>query len=178
MTVEQLRKSGYRVGVYHTRRYDHRLIQPLLPNGGRTEVCVTTPHGLTVTGKARCSKEDTYVKKVGVQIALNRALEKLKVDKEEIDDTVFLHVNGLEIPVDRLLALDLRDQLNNQLDKPTTEDQDLANSPLDLVDLFARAFTLQDLFGPIKNEIPEPNQRKFTSFGSGGILPKDGPFSW
>jgi len=185
-TVETLRKSGYKVGVYHKRRRDERLIFPELPKGGRTEVCITTPNGRTATGKARCSKEDTYVKKIGVQIALDRALKKLELDKEEINDRVVVYINGEKIPVDREkqlkesceLALSVRDQLNKELSKLSKEDLAFANSLFDLVDLFAGTFALQDLFKPLQNEIPEPNQRKFTSFGSGGVLPKDNPYSW
>jgi len=177
-TVETLRKSGYKVGVYHKRRRDERLIFPELPKGGRTEVCVTTPDGRTATGKARCSKEDTYVKKIGVQIALDRALKKLELDKEEINDTVVVYINGEKIPVDKELALSIRDQLNKELSKPSKEDLAFANSLFDLVDLVAGTFALRDLFKPLQNEIPDPNKRKFTSFGSGGILSKDDPYSW
>jgi hypothetical protein len=130
-TVETLRKKGYKVAVYHTRRYDHKLIQPMLAKGGRTEVVITTPKGDTVEGQARCSKCDAYDKKVGVRIALQRALDKLanpkKVEapKKEVDkNEVYVTVNllGFNIPITKTEALDLRDQLDAAL-LPETIDE-------------------------------------------------------
>lgn len=95
-TVETLRKQGFKVAVFHRRRYNHKLVQPLLPYGGKTEVVVTDLEGNTATGKARCSKEDAYCKKTGVRIALDRALQKLAKKEFDICDNraIVLQIDG------------------------------------------------------------------------------------
>lgn len=71
-TVESLRKSGYKVRVHHFRRTDKN--KNKIPIGGKTIVEVTTPDGSTLVGKSRCNRKENYNKKLGVRIALGRAL--------------------------------------------------------------------------------------------------------
>ena len=118
-TVESLRKAGCKVGVRHQRRYNHKLVSPLLPRGGRTTVTITSSCGQnTVVGKARCSKEDIYCKRTGVEIAMGRAIEKinqqmLDYDKKTITVTVEGQMGFITITPSQ--ALMLRDQLNTIL---------------------------------------------------------------
>ena len=90
-TVESLRKSGYKVRVTHYRhkrklpyekqdkqyyRQSNEInYQDIGPRGGKTVVeILDTQSGLERTGEAICSIKDAYVKKFGVQKAINRAM--------------------------------------------------------------------------------------------------------
>ena len=84
LTVHDLRKKGYKVRVLHTRRYEQpnqfgRAI--LLSKGGLTEVCITQPgHDvISAAGVARCSQNENFNRKLGVRIALGRALKQLRM---------------------------------------------------------------------------------------------------
>lgn len=72
MTVEELRKSGYKVRVHHHRRSS---VDGVNSRGGKTVVEVTTPDGKTLYGYARCSRKENFNKRLGVRIALGRALK-------------------------------------------------------------------------------------------------------
>lgn len=72
MTVRDLRASGYKVRVLHQRKWNPYGISG---KGGVTTVQVRTPEGIELEGRAVCSKEDNYNKKLGVSIALGRALK-------------------------------------------------------------------------------------------------------
>lgn len=82
-TIEQLRKTGYKVRVIHKRNYDmaHSFSTGtslrLSSKGGTTRIDVTTPDNVTVTGEARCSVLDSFDRKLGNKIALGRALSQL-----------------------------------------------------------------------------------------------------
>jgi hypothetical protein len=93
-SVEQLRKSGYKVRVVHRRRYldfngddvyfsnfesqqpdfQEVWMQGPLMTGGYTKVEVTTPEGDDLSGIAECSLRDQFNRKMGLNIALGRAL--------------------------------------------------------------------------------------------------------
>jgi hypothetical protein len=88
MTVKQLQDSGYKVKVFHNRLYNgyhawqngkrvygytDGIIGPDT-KGGSTEVIIDTPTGERFHGLATCSTEDNYDKKLGIRIALGRAL--------------------------------------------------------------------------------------------------------
>lgn len=86
-TVAQLRQEGWKVRVTHYRysKFDNKLYRQdqfekyarsisMAERGGRTEISLTSPSGVSATGVAECSKKDNYNKKLGVRIALNRAL--------------------------------------------------------------------------------------------------------
>lgn len=74
ITVAQLRKRGLRVRVLHKRILDPET-QTVSPCGGETAVEITDEtSGKTFTGVALCSVKDNYSKKVGVRLAIERAL--------------------------------------------------------------------------------------------------------
>lgn len=92
-TIENLKKLGYNVKVEHHRRcvslntkypfkpkvYESNVKSSehhLLPTGGTTVVFVTTPQGETRIGTSRCHEDDRYVKKHGINIALQRAMNQ------------------------------------------------------------------------------------------------------
>lgn len=72
LSVEELRSMGFIVVVKHERKYD--AFGCMKPKGGNTIVELITPDGVNVVGKSRCSRRDSYNKKLGVKIALGRAL--------------------------------------------------------------------------------------------------------
>lgn len=87
-TVEQLRKSGYKVRVTHFRQslFDGKLWNRNLfegnphlisTRGGKTVVEITTPNLENVKGEAVCSKNDTFNRKTGLYTAISRALQSL-----------------------------------------------------------------------------------------------------
>lgn len=76
MTVQSLRQSGYKVRVLHHRRNDDRVLGAVHPKGGETVIQITTPDGVDLEGRAKCSKKDLYNKKLGVKVAIGRALYK------------------------------------------------------------------------------------------------------
>lgn len=82
-TVRQLRQDGYKVKVLHHRYkkivsvgynpYGHKM--EVIDNlGGKTEVIIDGPNGEHFVGIAICSNKDNYNKKLGVKIALGRAM--------------------------------------------------------------------------------------------------------
>jgi|688.fasta_scaffold278079_3 hypothetical protein len=74
MTVHDLRKSGYKVRILHFRVHDDRSLGEVFPKGGETVVQITTPDGQDLEGRAKCSNKERYNKRVGVQVAIGRAL--------------------------------------------------------------------------------------------------------
>ena len=72
MTVRELRQSGNKVRVLHTRNS--------LPDGtvsckgGITVVEITTKEGTDLSGCARCRDDERFDRKMGVKIAVGRAL--------------------------------------------------------------------------------------------------------
>lgn len=46
--------------------------------GGLTKVEVTSPQGRTIEAQAQCNELDNYNRRLGVKIALGRAMAKLK----------------------------------------------------------------------------------------------------
>lgn len=71
-TVESLRKLGWKVRVRHFRREAKSEINP---RGGKTIVEITLPDGRTLCGFARCSRKENFNKRLGVEIALGRAMK-------------------------------------------------------------------------------------------------------
>lgn len=81
-TIAQLRQTGYKVRVLHSRPvvYQQKLdgsIKVFSPKGGKTVIEVTTPDGVTVMGESKCSDKDSWNRRMGNQIALGRALIQL-----------------------------------------------------------------------------------------------------
>lgn len=83
LTIKQLRQTGYKVRVLHTRNYKtvHKMdgvYKELLAKGGSTTIEVTTPdRSITVAGTSICSELDNFDRKLGNSIALGRAIAKL-----------------------------------------------------------------------------------------------------
>ena len=82
-TVKELRQSGYKVRVLHHRNYKtykvannpNQFVQKRIHNlGGKTEIIIDSPNGEHYEGVAICSKTDNYNKRLGVKIALGRAM--------------------------------------------------------------------------------------------------------
>ena len=79
VSIKNLRQSGWKVRVLHERnyflknRFDGNSTE-VSAKGGRTEIQLTSPDGkVNVSGKAICSEEDNFNRKVGNAIALGRA---------------------------------------------------------------------------------------------------------
>ena len=62
-TVEQLRQSGYKVRVHHTRLRD-LVTGDISPRGGSTRVEITSPEGETFVGESQCSLKDNFNKAI------------------------------------------------------------------------------------------------------------------
>ena len=71
LTVEYLRKSGYKIAVHHHRKKDRDGL--IKPKGGKTVLIIDSPCGQHFEGIAKCSNEDNYDKKLGIRIALGRS---------------------------------------------------------------------------------------------------------
>lgn len=79
-TVKSLRQKGYKVRVFHTRRYifdENGIANGPLERGGETEVRIYQEDKLITEGFARCSDKENYDRKKGTRIALGRSLDKL-----------------------------------------------------------------------------------------------------
>jgi hypothetical protein len=75
-TIEELRKSGYKVRVIHGKVDETDPHYHLSCN--KTRIEITTPDGKELIGEARCSKGDQYNRKIGNRIALGRAFKTIK----------------------------------------------------------------------------------------------------
>lgn len=92
-TVAGLRRTGYKVQVNHYRYYGNKLLQKYevqygsQPNskGGMTTIKITTPENWELNGFAECSEKDAYNRKLGVKIALNRAMMKEFIHHDNLD---------------------------------------------------------------------------------------------
>ncbi len=74
LTIDELRSMGFKVRVMHQRKVDQWGL--VKPRGGQTTVELVTPDGTVLVGKAKCSKKDGFNKRLGVSIALGRALTR------------------------------------------------------------------------------------------------------
>jgi hypothetical protein len=90
-TVKSLREQGYKVRVYHFRNYRFNGWAYTTPEekGGCTEVDLIDPSGKTSKGVAMCNPKDNYNKKVGVMVALGRAMKTLKSSQEVNEEVTF-----------------------------------------------------------------------------------------
>lgn len=75
-TIEQLRKSGYKVRVIHDTLNNDDPYYDLADRYTRIEIL--DPEGNEWIGEARCSIKDNYNRKLGNKIALNRALKNMQ----------------------------------------------------------------------------------------------------
>ncbi len=82
--VQSLRKNGWKVFVDHHRYVENKMVpmgtippgsrQVFSPRGGCTDVVLTSPDGETFMGNAHCSRKDNFDRKLGLGIAIGRAL--------------------------------------------------------------------------------------------------------
>ena len=79
LSIKNLRRRGWKVRVMHSRHYFLKdrfngTSTEVSPKGGITLIEITSPDKtINVSGKAVCSDEDNYDRKVGNAIALGRA---------------------------------------------------------------------------------------------------------
>lgn len=79
LSIKNLRRRGWKVRVLHQRNYFLRnrmdgASSEVCAKGGVTEIQLTSPDKtINVSGRAVCSEEDNYDRKVGNAIALGRA---------------------------------------------------------------------------------------------------------
>lgn len=86
--VEGLRQSGKKVSIKHARIYKEVWVdasstckvleEQISPKGGSTVVEIVYPDGRKSTGIANCRANEPFDKKLGVAIALKRALNASK----------------------------------------------------------------------------------------------------
>jgi hypothetical protein len=77
LTIKKLRQSGFKVRVIHSRLFEKNLNIPS-GKGGTTTIEITTPDKqYNAEGFSKCSKEDSYNRKLGNSIALGRAIQNL-----------------------------------------------------------------------------------------------------
>lgn len=72
VTVKDLRRSGNKVRVLHTRNTTPD--GTISCKGGHTVVQITTKDGRELSGMAKCRDDERFDRKLGLQIALGRAL--------------------------------------------------------------------------------------------------------
>ncbi len=85
VTVGDLRRVGHKVRVMHWRIVGSKLrpVNEITPDmhdrlkskGGKTRVEITTPDNQTLVGEAICDKNDPFNRKLGIRIAVGRALK-------------------------------------------------------------------------------------------------------
>ena len=90
--VEQLRKAGYKVRVYHGRSYydmfgreyimskrefenQEDVLATISSYGGFTSVEITTPDGQTLKGKFNVRSGEQFNRKLGLKAAIGRAFK-------------------------------------------------------------------------------------------------------
>jgi hypothetical protein len=78
--IRNLETQGYEVTIAHARQRSEKGIEP---KGGATIVTLTTPNRKTFIGEAECSSHDVFDKKLGVRIALGRAIKRLRRSKAD-----------------------------------------------------------------------------------------------
>jgi len=74
-TIEELKKMGYDVKVYHSHNKNQ-------PKGGETKVSLKLPgySWKNAIGHSVCSNKDNFNRKLGTRIALGRALKELGME--------------------------------------------------------------------------------------------------
>lgn len=73
--IEDLETKGYKVEVRHVRYLDED--EKPIDKGGYTSVNLYKNERTAAHGIAACSKKDNYNRKLGLTIALGRAVKKL-----------------------------------------------------------------------------------------------------
>lgn len=103
-TVEELRAHGYRLHLRHLRYPDlrqglaryafkrdemfspkrYRGKVPAFPKGGLTHAVILSKNGTWAEAFVQCSREDSYVKRTGYILAVERALKDLVTRDEGV----------------------------------------------------------------------------------------------
>ena len=81
LSVHDLRKRGLKVKVRHNRNFVTKDMDfyDFDPCGGSTEVEIFDPKTRqSYVGTSLCSRKDNYSRKLGVKIALGRALKSME----------------------------------------------------------------------------------------------------
>ena len=90
--VQVLRQAGNKVKVIHYRASREKALNghmklipswnvtndQFYPKGGLTQVSIQTPEGHEATGEVKCSHHDPYNRRLGVKIAVGRAIKALQ----------------------------------------------------------------------------------------------------
>jgi hypothetical protein len=74
-TVNDVKNLGYKIKVFHNRFKN--VVGGLNHKGGSTEVHITDNLGNTVKGFSQCHENDPFVKRIGIAIAIGRALKSM-----------------------------------------------------------------------------------------------------
>ena len=84
-SIHQLRKQGYKIRVIHFRLPGPQPIQKLRESktppeskGGITRIELTTPDGKDYQAEAKCSKQDSFNRRIGNQICLGRIFKQIE----------------------------------------------------------------------------------------------------
>ena len=106
--IDRLREQGYTVRVSHRRpvelptpwQFDWPAVNgatraelaelreagwpeaAFAPKGGRTDVEIISPNGAAFHGNAVCSESDSFNRRLGLQIALGRAVKQMQTFKQ------------------------------------------------------------------------------------------------
>lgn len=85
--IAKLRSEGNRVFIRHVRNYEERWVKVdeetmkkhtrISPKGGKTLVEISLPNGKVFSGESICQKYIFFNKKMGVEVALGRAVKEL-----------------------------------------------------------------------------------------------------
>lgn len=74
--MEQDEETDNAIGFEVVTKINKDSFYDILGKGGETKLELTTPQGVTIIETAKCNVIDGYNKKLGVRIALGRALKK------------------------------------------------------------------------------------------------------
>lgn len=84
-TVQDVRKAGFKVRVFHGHFDDTYDVYPYIRGLADrfTRIDLKAPTGEEYIGVAYCSRQDNFNRKLGNRIALGRALKKYYANKPE-----------------------------------------------------------------------------------------------
>jgi hypothetical protein len=132
--VQKLKSSGIKCKVEHYRWViknldDHELSHVtqqnlkeftfIESNGGQTKVYLTFPDGKNYESCANCSLLDTYCRRTGIQICVNRIMAQRKLDKKFSIERRFRSTTNPQDIIDNLnkRIKELEVQVLEKLDK-------------------------------------------------------------
>lgn len=96
-SVDELRRAGCKLVIRHYRYVadQSRKAKPAIPtawwargnlhpHGGATYALILAPNGTYGSAYVRCSRKDTFVRRVGYVLAVSRALESMPADGQAL----------------------------------------------------------------------------------------------